>query len=346
MGIQDSRSAGTGACRRLERVIIASFGLLVIVSTGGCNGPTCGLSSYTCNPDGGGTSPPIVSATVEPQSVTVQVGGTAVFKALSSGIDQPSYQWKRSWGDGGSLISIAGATSDTYTLTGANLADDGAQFMVTVSGSDRSFATATSQLAVSSMPAVTFRDGDFMPGDWITAASADPALNGPTHSERQAASGGNPDAFQEMTYSMSAGPSTLRVFHTNSSATYEPASQGAIYVVDFSEDCIALSLDTSNYVAASNLLIEQGGRRYKSAGDNYCSSPTWSEMPQRFSLGVKDFVQVDGPVCGDGASCLDFSINGKPLRFGFVRDAAVPSRFAAGTIVHGIDNWKVTVWRR
>jgi len=185
-----------------------------------------------------------------------------------------------------------------------------------------------------------------MPSDWIIAARADPVLNGPTHSERQAASGGNPDAFQEMTSAMSAGPSTLRVFYTMPSATYSPASQGAIYLIDFSEDCIALSVDTSNYVAASNLLIEQGGRRYMAAGNSYCSSPTWSEMPRRSSLGVTDFVQVDGPVCGDGDSCPDFSTGGKPLRFGFVRDAAVPARFAAGTIVHGIDNWKVTVWRK
>jgi hypothetical protein len=218
--------------------------------------------------------------------------------------------------------------------------------MVTVSGSNGNFATATSRLAVSSMPGIAFQDGNFMPGDWIVAANAEPTVNGPARSERQAASGGNPDSFQEMTYAMSAGPSTLRVFYAKSSATYVPTLQGAIYVIDFSEDCIASSAGTSNYVVASNLLIEQGGRRYKSAGDYYCSSPTWSGMPQRFSLAATDFVQIDGLVCGDGEACPDFSVSAKPLRFGFVRDAAVPARFAAGTIVHGIDNWKVTVWRK
>jgi hypothetical protein len=56
-------------------------------------------------------------------------------------------------------------------------------------------------------------------------------------------------------------------------------------------------------------------------------------------------VQVDGPACDSGTSCPDFSAGGAPLRFGFERRVVLEVRSPAGSIQHGIDNWKVIVWR-
>jgi hypothetical protein len=51
---------------------------------------------------------------------------------------------------------------------------------------------------------------------------------------------------------------------------------------------------------------------------------------------------LEGPTCSAGQVCPDLSGNAPPLRFGFVRFAQANST----PTVHGIDNWKVTVWRR
>ena len=58
-----------------------------------------------------------------------------------------------------------------------------------------------------------------------------------------------------------------------------------------------------------------------------------------------DFVQLNGPACGSGPSCPDFSASGAPLRFGFERRVGLPASVPAGTIEHGMDNWKISVWR-
>jgi hypothetical protein len=68
-------------------------------------------------------------------------------------------------------------------------------------------------------------------------------------------------------------------------------------------------------------------------------------LPLQSSLAAQDFVLLDGPACGAGDSCPDFSASAAPLRFGFVRNSQALAG-VAGTIAHGIDNWKVTVWRR
>ena len=76
--------------------------------------------------------------TTHPASQTVPVGGSATFSVTASGTAPLQYQWQR----GG--IDIAGATSPSYTLAGASLADDGATFRAVVTNS---FGSATSNAA-------------------------------------------------------------------------------------------------------------------------------------------------------------------------------------------------------
>jgi len=49
------------------------------------------------------------------------------------------------------------------------------------------------------------------------------------------------------------------------------------------------------------------------------------------------------PPCAAGESCPDFSATAAPMRFGYWR---ISYGMTGDTIAHGIDNWKVTVWRR
>ncbi len=73
--------------------------------------------------------------TSHPSSLTVSAGQPASFSVSASGTAPLSFQWQR---DG---VNIAGATSPTYTLASAQLADNGAMFRAVVTntfGSDTS----------------------------------------------------------------------------------------------------------------------------------------------------------------------------------------------------------------
>ena len=334
--------------RRIALVTVAVVGLVAIVgSGGGGDSAQCSFFSNVCNPILPST-PATPNALISPTKLTVQAGASALFTAQTVGIAQPSFQWRRSADGGVNFIDIAGATGATYTLANVQFADDGASFRVDVRdrGGDAVLASSNAgTLLVSSLPAVAFSDGEFDPADWSSSAMADPAQSGSTHSEDRSASGGLPGAFRHMVHTMTAGPSSLRVFNTKASAVYDPKLLGAIHAIDYSEDCDRLSATSPSFEVASYPLIEQSGRRYVSRGGRGCLSLWVNNFSQLPSLGAGDFVQVDGPPCGNGESCPDFSAGGAPLRFGFERRVDVVAGAAAGSIEHGIDNWNVSVWR-
>ena len=66
--------------------------------------------------------------------VTTSVGGGATFEVRTSNVEQPSYQWCRAPHGANTCEAIPGATGPSYTVTGANLADDDAVYQVTVGG--------------------------------------------------------------------------------------------------------------------------------------------------------------------------------------------------------------------
>jgi hypothetical protein len=65
--------------------------------------------------------------TSEPADATVLIGQDATFTVAAEGTAPLVYQWRR---DG---VDIPGATGPVYTMALATLADDGAQFSVSVS---------------------------------------------------------------------------------------------------------------------------------------------------------------------------------------------------------------------
>ena len=201
------------------------------------------------------------------------------------------------------------------------------------------------QLAVSAMPGVIYQDGDFLDTDWAVSAVAVPPQGGPTASATRATSGGNPGAFRAAEFVLLRVPSSVRIFYGALSATYDPATLGAVYRMDFAEDCINNSIGSlAPYTAP---MIEQAGRRFvPSLGVMYCFSATWAAV-RRSSLMAQDFELVDGPACGAGELCPDFSTAGAPIRLGLVGGASLTSGLLPPVqAAHGFDNWKVTVWRR
>ena len=345
---RDRRTAGIQP-RRIA-LALAATGLVAIVGCGGggSSDAQCSFFSNVCYPVI--TPPPAAAvASVYPTRITAQAGTSVTFTAQTAGVDSPRFQWRRSPDGGANFVDVAGATAATYTLGAAQLADDGAVFRVDVRNSAAGTAVASSNagtLLVSSMPAVDFSDGEFDPAGWTASAIADPAVNGSSHTEDRSADGGSPGAYRRMVHTMAAGPSSLRVFNTKAAATYDPQALGAIHAVDYAEDCDRRAATSATLDVLSFATIEQAGRRYVSSRGRGCLSLWVNNFEQLPGLGAADFVQVDGPACGSGESCPDFSAKGGTLRFGFERRVRLQAGTPAGSIEHGIDNWKVRVWRR
>jgi hypothetical protein len=349
MRLNIPRSAKT-AVRTAALLGTVVLGLVAIVgSGGGVDAPQCSFFSNVCNPviD----FPPVLGpllALAFPFKLAQQAGAPATFTAQVSGIDQPRYQWQRSADGGVTYTDVVGATASLFTLASTQFADDGAVFRVQVRGSGGDTVQASSNavaLLVSSQAAVLIEDGDFQVTGWSVSAIADPAQNGPTHSEDRSASGGLPGAFRHMVHTLTAGPSSLRVFNTQASLSYDPQAQGAVHAIDYREDCNRLSASTPSLDILSFPTLEQAGRRYVSSRGRGCLSSWVGNFDPLPSLQATDFTQLDGPACGSGESCPDFSAGGAPLRFGFERRASLQAGAPAGSIEHGIDNWKISIWR-
>ena len=91
------------------------------------------------------------------------------------------------------------------------------------------------------------------------------------------------------------------------------------------------------------MVIEQCRRRYLSAASGGCHAASWRSGRGRASLAPGDFRLFDGPACAAGEACPDFSASAAPMRFGYWR---ISSASPGTSVAHGIDNWKVTVWKR
>ena len=144
-----------------------------------------------------------------------------------------------------------------------------------------------------------------------------------------------------ISFELPTGPGSVRAFHTELAATYDPARQGAIYGIDMAADC---KWTAGNSVFMDRML-EQGGRRFASRTGDDCGA--WQNVfTSLLSLRADEFVQVDGPPCEPGVACPDFSANGAPIRFGLLTIQSTGPGMPPRAVTYGIDNWRVTVWRK
>jgi len=210
---------------------------------------------------------------------------------------------------------------------------------------------------VSNTPPVTLEDGEFAAADWSPPAAI-VAASAPAPSAGQAPGGGNPGAYRRLVQELPGGP-LFAVFVSGSrTIVYEPAVLGAIYGLEFACDISLLApsgADVQGWVGAG-LLLEQGGRRYLESGsgcqlDLHEAPSGWKRTNGAF-LGIvrqpaTAFYIAEGPPCNAGQACPDFSAGAPPMRFGLVHTLNLPWALPApGVAEYGIDNWKLTVWRR
>jgi hypothetical protein len=171
------------------------------------------------------------------------------------------------------------------------------------------FGLMTTPRVASAVP-VVFSDGTFLDGEWTTTVL--PSGVGGSGSAGQAATGGNPDAFREISITLVMPTSTtgarVDVVSIKPSAVYDPGTQAAIASIDYSEDAILLSGGGNGH--ALTLALEQAGVIY---------------------AGIPRLVSPDS------------AWSGAPIAFGFWRAFSSPPGSSGATRVGGIDNWMVAV---
>lgn len=329
-------SLAANAWRRIAQAVIVAIGVVTVIGSGG----GAGFPDTTPTFDSPLPRTVYPSVGISPAAPTVQAGTIVRFEATVSDATPPLlYQWYRA------QVAITGATSSVYQLGGAQPGDDLAQFSVLVEAAN-GFASRFVTLRVSPVPPVTFEDTEFPTGNWSATATPVPASGGPTNAESQATSGGNPAAYRLIANQMTAGTSSLRLVHAAAPATYAPAALGAIYTIDFAADCkvVSRSLGLAPLDPTYTVTFEQAGRVYRVAAPPFCGSE-WRTHGGS-SVIENAITLLAGPDCGVNERCPDFSATAAPLRFGFTTMVRTASSSTAGTLELGIDNWKVTVWRK
>ena len=97
-------------------------------------------------------SRPVV--TEQPESATVSPGGDATFKAEATGLPAPTVQWEVSLDEGGSWSPLSGATSESFTVSDAQLSESGREYRAAFTNS---VATTDSQAATLTVSATDYR---------------------------------------------------------------------------------------------------------------------------------------------------------------------------------------------
>jgi len=169
---------------------------------------------------------------------------------------------------------------------------------------------------------LTFTEGTFNPADWTVIVRGMG-----TTTASQILTGGNPDAFRQITNSVDG---IMWGYHFKNSAVYNPSTQGAILSIDYSED--AILLDGTGTLGAGPAII-QGGKVFAQGFGTV--GPTWTHRTFN-NLHQSTFQHFHGE---PGSAFPDFSATGGPITFGFWRGNA-EGTFSMTT---GIDNWSMTL---
>ena len=194
---------------------------------------------------------------------------------------------------------------------------------------------------------VTYFDGVFNPSDWNTLNIFSPG-NGPGSNvaNSQILVGGNPNQFRLNVITLDALLPNTAIFNLNinNNAFYDPATQGAITYIDYSEDSIAFN-DAGN-VQGSGLLIIQNGVHYVQRNPvlvmPFAQFSNWGANPAP-GLVASDLWEVDFAGMLDPAANPDSPASGGVMQLGYWRGASSGGGTFLSVREAGIDNWRVHI---
>lgn len=178
---------------------------------------------------------------------------------------------------------------------------------------------------------ITLSDQVFDDADW-TIATLELGGGGIVNAS-QALTGGNLGEYRNVVNEVVNGPGTIRGFHLNTTAVYDPSTQGAIASLDYYEDSIMF--DGFGQGQASAAALFQDGIYYYSTRRVLANQLNSWTSQSILSLTALEF--TDGNL-----ATPDFSSSGGLITFGFARSNSIPG--AGGYIIDaGIDNWAVSI---
>jgi hypothetical protein len=162
----------------------------------------------------------------QPSSKTVTAGQTARFTVSSTGTAPLHYQWQKN------SISIASATSSTYTTPATTTADNGAGYKVIVSNTSGSMTSSTAWLTVtSSTSGGGTSGGTTITPPTITSPPASAVISaGETHTFSVAATGSTPLAHQWHRNGASISGATSSTYTTPAVTTSDNGAQFTVTV--------------------------------------------------------------------------------------------------------------------
>ncbi len=180
----------------------------------------------------------------------------------------------------------------------------------------------------------SYSDGTFNLADWsITRFMFG---NGGMQTESQLLTGGNPDAYLEITntvFNATTGFSRILGAYLKNNAVYNPQGDGAISHINYSEQALLISgFGNGQGIRPA---LKQGSDIYLGP---LLTSPDFSWTPKQINGLTSNSFYLAPEVLSVHP---DFSATGLPITFGFARLTTTPSN--GFTIIGGIDNWRVDV---
>lgn len=188
-------------------------------------------------------------------------------------------------------------------------------------------------------------DGTFASSDWMHDSSGSAGGGHGTATVNQIPAGGNPGEFRRHRNQSTSGGFNNHL--TNSwnfytARPYDPAAEGSIDSLDYSEESVAIQGGTMS----GTIALRQGNFLYRPIPTFTTTSSTtqWQQhtieglTADDFSLYFFDsnqwiFIQTAHP---------DFSVSGSPIEFGYFRSNNIGNH-GQYDVYAGIDNWQVTL---
>lgn len=261
-------------------------------------------------------------------------GQPVTFDASASTDDQPIDRYDWDFQDNGTVDANGVTVQFTYAAAGSYTA------RLTVVDRAGHVAQATRTVVVAPAGSiVNFFEGAFADADWTTSVYQNG--NGGTLSAAQQTSGGNPGAYRVVTLVVNPGPpggrSNIFSFHWHTPSRYDPAANGAIASIDYSEDALGPGV-------AAAMVVRQGGNVFFASPTYQVTTGTgWTTMAKQ-GLTAADFVML-APDLTQSALHPDFSASGTPLEFGFMRALTSGIGCCGAGGPQGVDNWTATLHR-
>lgn len=191
-------------------------------------------------------------------------------------------------------------------------------------------------------------DGDFFDANWMQTYTLNDGGNpaGLGSVVRQT-TGGFPDAYQAITLQTPAAGGQINLFNGYLGQTYNPATDGEIFWLNYFDDSINTSGAGDGHSVAAGL--QQNGniffapfpRQVSEEPDAIGRVDEWNPKRQ-LGLTQADF----RPINGQGLSSSlepDFSSTGAPITFGYVRATSGGPNPSGTSRETGIDNWRIEV---